>query len=603
MGQTNRAGLFYDNLLEIADTITATSEASVDTPVENLLSFQPGEKWRSASDTDQTITLAFDEAQVFRFIGLFAHNLTASATARVRISDNADLSNPKLDMTLYAWPSLTGLEDLPLDEGGLDGAPDITNYESWQYRTALFLDLIVDFAAKSVNGLNVQMPSQVTRITGGVETASADGEMYIGMPIKAPVQRRSIVFERVNFQYLSMSDAEFGLPDWGRFGCQFSIKRTSLGTQQTITHKNGSLLIEFTTANKLRIALTATGGMTAGELITTATFTDTADYVTIRFEYDKNEPTNRMQVWVAGEAITAFDTETQPDGNIADTANPVYIGRTSAGTNYLNAALYNFAFFTGFMPSADATFCGNGRSCELAALDGVHSLIVPTATAFTDHFLTANWTAANSIASTTSIPTNFNQTRYVSDFDPISRKAIINSAWTVPPEAGDTLRIDMMDAIGDVVNDFTYYGKYLAITISDPDNETGYLEAGYLAIGDYLQPEHGMDVPHVQQYIDPSQKFTSFGGATWVSKRTIWRQQSFSFGYLTEQEAITEIDAISARNGGSKPIIFMPHVENTGRAYQGLAYGLLEQPPSIRQVRQSYRGASFAADFTIQELR
>lgn len=603
MGQTSRAGLFYDNLLDSAASITATSEASADTPVENLATYQPGEKWRSSGVADQTIALAFEEAQVFRFIGLFHHNLTAAATMRVRISDNADLSDPNLDMTLYAWPSLSGLEDLPLDEGGLDGAPDITNYEPWQYRTALFLDLIVDFPAKSVSGLTVQMPSQVTRINGSIETASPDGEIYIGAPIKAPVQGRAIAFERDSSHYLTMADADFGAPDYGRFGAQFSVKRSSTGTQQTIAHKNGSFLIEFTAANKLHITLTTDGGITAGELLTTATYTDTVDYVTIRCDYDKNEPASRMRLYVAGEEITAFDTETQPDGDIVDTANAVFIGSTASGTNYLDASLYNFAFFTGFMPSTDATFCGNGRSCELAVLDGVHSLIVPGASIFGDYFLAANWTAGNAIASTTDIPTNFNQTRYVEDFDPISRKITISSAWTVAPETGDTLRIDLMDSIGEAVNDFTYYGKYLAITISDPDNESGYFEAGFLAVGDYIQPEHGVDVPHVQQYVDPSQKFTSYGGATWVSKRTIWRQQSFSFGYLTEQEAINDIDTIAARNGASKPIIFMPYVENTGRAYQGLAYGLLEQPPTIRQVRQNYRAASFASDFTIQELR
>ena len=605
MINTNRAGIFYKNLLETAASITATSEASASTPVANLATFQPGEKWRSADTADQTILINHADEEKLTFGAGIKHNFGGDATIRYRISNNSDLSDPAYDATFYVWASTVGWDEGGWNESGWDGVPVIADLEDWQYRFAHFLDLIVEFEASDISVLDVDLPQTVRRIGGGDEDTAPSGLPYLGAPISAPVQRKSHSFTRASSQYLHISNADFGAFDAGRILFQAEIQRYSTGTKQRIIDKqqtassDESFYVEITAADKLHVEVFTDG--TDGELLTTATYTGTTDFMVVTVEFDKNEA-SPLKLYVDGTQITAFDTETQPTGDIETSTGDVYIGSDSAGANTFDGLMHNVGFFSGALPSITQTVCGNNKSCELATITNIHSLLAP-GTTVNDYVLSADWTNVNGVALSSTAPENYNQIRYVESAAGFKRTLTIGSGWSVPPQAGDTMRIDMTGAIETAVNDLTYSGTYHGITISDADNADGYLEMGYLAVGGYIQPQYDVSYARDISHDDPSLKFTSFGGTTWVTKRTITRRHTFQFGFLTEDEAIVQFSEMASINGASKPIVWLPFCENSGRAYQGMGFGLLNAAPTISQVRQDYTSASYSVNLTLNELR
>ena len=139
------AAIFWDNLIDDA-TLTASSEASTDLAVTNLQSFQLSEKWRTLTRQDEWIQADLGSTQFIPSSFLIRHNLTASATIRVRISANSDMSSPVYDVTFYAWPSLEGYDEDIYDGSryiGYDGAPIVynddgtLNFQEFQLYTAL----------------------------------------------------------------------------------------------------------------------------------------------------------------------------------------------------------------------------------------------------------------------------------------------------------------------------------------------------------------------------------------------------------------------------------------------------------------------------------
>lgn len=602
---TNRAGVFYKNAAEEATTITATSEASASTPVENIATFQPGEKWRSSSAAEQTIIMTYAEDTTAKMAAGIKHNFSGDATVRYRISNNSDLSDPVYDATFYAWQSTTGWDEGGWDESGWDGVPVIAELKDWQFRYAHFFDLMVDFNAVAVSGQTVHMPAKVTRVSGIAEDASPVGEVYLGAPVGAAVQRYSHSFVRASSQHLKISNANFGTFDTGRFAFQADLRRSSIGTKQRIVDKqktagsDETFYVELTAANKLHIEVFTDD--TDGELLTTLAYTGTSDFMTVTVMFDRFADTP-LTLYVDGEQVTAFDTETQPVGGLNTSTGEVFIGADSAGANAYDGLMHNVAFFSGALPAITALVDGNGKSKELAEVATVYSLLAPGLET-TDYVLAAAWTNVAGVSLSTTRPENYNQVRYVAIFNALDRSFTVGDEWSVTPEPGDTLRFDLTGAIETARNDFSYTGLYHGVTIIDAGNVDGYVELGYLAIGDYQQPRYGMDIGRTVLYDDPSLKFTSFGGATWVTQRTIVRRHAFGFAYLTEEEANLFADDIASRNGTSRPVLWLPFCEASGRMYLGIAFGLLEQAPSIQQVRQDYTGASYSVNFALQELR
>jgi hypothetical protein len=63
----------------------------------------------------------------------------------------------------------------------------------------------------------------------------------------------------------------------------------------------------------------------------------------------------------------------------------------------------------------------------------------------------------------------------------------------------------------------------------------------------------------------------------------------------------TDLFLLGAYSGTSRPVIYMPFVENTFRALVGTIYGLLDEF-QVQQVRKQYDYYSYATQMTIRSI-
>jgi hypothetical protein len=197
--------------------------------------------------------------------------------------------------------------------------------------------------------------------------------------------------------------------------------------------------------------------------------------------------------------------------------------------------------------------------------------------------------------------TGSGQERSVASYAAGTRTITVDTAWSTPPDSTSQFEIDLSEAISVTENDDTYLGAYLRIDIEDNAQEASYLEAGRLMAGDYFKP--GIDIdPPSYGFVDPSERFKSYGQNTWLNRRNKYRVADFSFGYLTETEAKVDMFNLAAVAGASQPIVYIPFLENSFRAYTDTIYGLLSAPPRIEQVRKDYTHTSYRVSLSIEEL-
>jgi len=130
---------FWRNKVESA-TLYPSTQASATFAATNVANYQLQEKWRTSSATAQHLTLDFGAQAMIDTIVIWAHNLSASATVRVRIADNLAMADPVYDTTHDAWGALYGYDDGGYDEAGYDGVPLLTDENNLKYYTIILLD-------------------------------------------------------------------------------------------------------------------------------------------------------------------------------------------------------------------------------------------------------------------------------------------------------------------------------------------------------------------------------------------------------------------------------------------------------------------------------
>jgi hypothetical protein len=110
-------------------TLTATSAAG-DYAVSNLVSTQPGKKWRSTSAAAQTITGDLGEDKRVNGFVLYAHNLSndGSATVQLTLSNDSGHTDQVYDSSIEATDPLYGWGEGPY---GMEGYGGYSN-EGWQ---------------------------------------------------------------------------------------------------------------------------------------------------------------------------------------------------------------------------------------------------------------------------------------------------------------------------------------------------------------------------------------------------------------------------------------------------------------------------------------
>lgn len=385
MGVKGKATIFFDDQVETA-TISASSEA-ID--VDNLKSFQLGEKWRTTSNTNEYVQADFGESTVVPFIAFWRHNLTTQATIRVRISDNSDMSSPAFDATFYAWTGFTGYDEGGYNEGGYGGTPDISLIDEAQFYSAF---------PCSINQFG-------TAVGGSVSSIILPNKM----------------------------DA---------FGYEVDVKSL--------------------------------------------------------------------------------------DSDFYDGAEVTIISGTGAG-----------------------------------------------------------------------------QTILVSGFDPKAKTITPLINFSTAPDSTSEIRINLLQTESLTADNGTYVGRYIRLDIDDPNNNSAYIQAGRLLAGNYIQPEHDLSLPNQIQFVDPSQSFRSYGQSQWINKKNKYRVAKGKFSYMTEGEATSEYYRLLQVAGGSKPIVFMPYFEVSGRLYTDTVYGLLvnvRKGAGYTQIRRGSRQKSYEVDLEVEEL-
>jgi hypothetical protein len=98
--------LFLSPRLSDAATLAASS-AVTSLPVTNLQHQEPTKKWRTTGITAEWVTIDAGRDVVWNAAAIAGHNLSATATLRVRGKATADVtSSPSVDTTaVSAWPS------------------------------------------------------------------------------------------------------------------------------------------------------------------------------------------------------------------------------------------------------------------------------------------------------------------------------------------------------------------------------------------------------------------------------------------------------------------------------------------------------------------
>jgi hypothetical protein len=123
------------------------------------------------------------------------------------------------------------------------------------------------------------------------------------------------------------------------------VKRSTLGASKVILAHNkvgnpNSTLRFNSTADTIRFFDVNSGGTTVIDLITTQVFRDVSAFYHIVLSLDTSQATssNRVKLYINGNQVTSFSTETYPSQNYDTTINStedvLEIGASNGGTNF-----------------------------------------------------------------------------------------------------------------------------------------------------------------------------------------------------------------------------------------------------------------------------
>ena len=221
---------------------------------------------------------------------------------------------------------------------------------------------------------------------------------------------KSHLFTAANSEYLSMSDADYGVFDYDKYAYSVYYKRASIPTSfPTIIRiggATGSFFMRFESSRRIDIASYNSAGSLDGRLVTTATYTDTTNWHHILVYIDSANATagDRMRLWHDGVEVTAFDADTNPSGARETPVGGITIGYGNLSSQYFDGKLYQPTFFSGSLPSIGDVYDG-GSPKDVSGLTEAYSLLDPDTSVTSDSILSADWTDNNTVTLSTDIPT------------------------------------------------------------------------------------------------------------------------------------------------------------------------------------------------------
>lgn len=221
----------------------------------------------------------------------------------------------------------------------------------------------------------------------------------------------SLDFERGSSQYLSMSDANFGAYDKAKWAISVWVKFETSANSVICSHgDNGTgqraFDIRLNGTSKIDITTSSDGSTANGRLVTTDSFSSTADWYHILIWYDSANATagDRMRLWVNGVEVTSFTTDTNPSAAVFNSTEAVRIGANASVTTFFDGLIYQFAFFSGVLPTISQVY-NAGAPKDLSTISGLYAALNATGNSVVaDDVLSADWTNNNTVITSTTKP-------------------------------------------------------------------------------------------------------------------------------------------------------------------------------------------------------
>lgn len=211
--------------------------------------------------------------------------------------------------------------------------------------------------------------------------------------------------------YLTKSDADFGAFNLSKFAISCSVLRSTAGTgtfticgQQNIVGTGVCFLLRFID-DKINFSVSSGGSTLDGAVETIGTYPSTDIWINILAIYDVDNATasQKMRLFVNG--VEPLRTYTQPTSAANNSGAAIRIGKNglnSAGGE-LDGYVYNWAFFSGFVPTAEQTSRQGITPTSLHRFTSLHSYL-DGKTIVSDYKQTSGWTNVNSVELSESTP-------------------------------------------------------------------------------------------------------------------------------------------------------------------------------------------------------
>jgi hypothetical protein len=120
-------------------------------------------------------------------------------------------------------------------------------------------------------------------------------------------------------------------------------------------------------------------------------------------------------------------------------------------------------------------------------------------------------------------------------------------------------------------------GTKCVIRISDPENSTGYIQAGRIALGNYFSPEYNISYPYNAKYQFQSKQSLTRSGAIRCTKRVKNKIIPISLEYLNLNEAL-ELEKAILESGLDKNILCSVYPdEKSSRETHNIVLGFLKE--------------------------
>jgi len=142
--------------------------------------------------------------------------------------------------------------------------------------------------------------------------------------------------------------------------------------------------------------------------------------------------------------------------------------------------------------------------------------------------------------------------------------------------------------------DSTITVRKLVITLFDPSNAQGYIEAGRLIVGKYWQPSFGVEQEGTSlTMVDSSTQFRTEAGDMHITVKPRYRKQTLSMPSLNKADQ-KKMWTILWNNGIVKPLFLSLHPNNSDKELEQshVLYGRLSSSPSMQTPYFSYQSAT-----------